>query len=83
LQRLRVLLKAAPTWLAAVAAVLGVIAAEVVPNLPDNLAAKVGGVVAFGLSIVAAATAVVRRVTPVLPPERGILPPPAPKVETH
>jgi hypothetical protein len=78
LAKVRVILKAWPTWAAAFTAVLGVVAAEVIPLLPEQVGVRVAGWVAVALSVIAAATAVVRRVTPVLPAERGVLPPPPP-----
>lgn len=75
LKRARVILTAAPTYLVAAGAVVAVVADEVSKVLPtgwqDN-AAQISGAI---LGIIGAATAIVRRVTPVLPHERGILPP--------
>lgn len=74
--RIRVLLNAAPTYLAAAGVIIAVLADEVGKLAPtgwqDN-AVQILGVLA---GIVAAATAIVRRVTPVLPAERGLLVPP-------
>ena len=70
LARVRVLLTAAPTYLVAAAAVVQVVVAELGDDWP---AVAAGGTRV--LAVLAAATAIVRRVTPVLPVERGLLPP--------
>ena len=74
LARARVILTAAPTYLVAAAAVVTIVADEAAKVLPtgwqDN-AAQIAGAV---LAVIGAAVAIVRRVTPVLPAERGILP---------
>lgn len=74
--RIGVLLHAAPTYLAAAGVIIAILADEVGKLAPsgwqDN-AVQILGVLA---GIVAAATAIVRRVTPVAPPERGLLVPP-------
>ncbi len=75
LARARVILTAAPTYLVAAGTVVAMVADEVSKVLPagwqDNAAQAAG----FVLGIIGAAIAIVRRVTPVLPAERGILPP--------
>lgn len=75
LKRARVILTAAPTYLVAAGAVVSIVADEVSKVLPagwqDNAAQLAGAAV----GIIGAAVAIVRRVTPVLPHERGILPP--------
>jgi hypothetical protein len=76
LARVRVLLTAAPTWIIAAVAVVQVAAVEaakVLPEEADTIAAWSARAVALLLGIVA----VVRRVTPVLPQERGLLTPPS------
>jgi hypothetical protein len=72
--KLRVLLTALPTWLAAATAVLTVVSIHVVPNLPGGLPVEVGGWVATGLAIVRTVGEVVARLTPVEPEDRGVLP---------
>lgn len=76
LKRARVILKAAPTYLVAAGAVVSIVADEVAKVLPtgwqDN-AAQIGGAVA---GVIGAAVLIVRRVTPVLVAERGLLSPP-------
>lgn len=73
--RVKVLLKAAPTYLVAAGAVVTIVADEVAKALPtgwqDN-ALQIGGAV---VPVIAAATAIVRRVTPVVEHQRGLLPP--------
>jgi hypothetical protein len=72
--RIRVLLKAAPAQLVAATSVVTIVVDETGKVLPhgwqDN-AAQIGGVV---LIVLGAATAIVRRVTPVIESERGLLP---------
>jgi type IV secretory pathway VirB2 component (pilin) len=75
LKRAKVILTAAPTYLVALAAVVSVVADEAAKTLPvgwqDN-AAQIAGAV---LGVIAAAVAIVRRVTPVIDAAaRGILP---------
>lgn len=76
LRRARVLLKAAPTYLVGAGAVVAIVADEVskaVPNGWQDNVVQWGGAAA---GIIAAATAIVRRVTPVLDPaDHGLLPP--------
>jgi hypothetical protein len=74
--RIGVLLRAAPTYLAAAGVIIAIVADEVGKLAPsgwqDN-AIQILGVLA---AIVASATAIVRRVSPVAPFERGLLVPP-------
>lgn len=78
-----VLLKAWPTFAATITAVLAVVAQDVVPHLPGGVAVQVLGYIASALAAVAAISAAVSRVTPILfPSEKGILPlPDAPALE--
>lgn len=76
LARLRVLLGAAPTYLAAIGAVLAIVIDELAgfADQPGvEWVVRIAGVV---LTIVGVATAIVRRVTPVIDSQRGLLPPP-------
>lgn len=77
IDKVLVVLKAAPTYLTAVALVAGILIDEL-PELPvavpDWLLIGLAGIV----TVVAVATAIIRRVTPVLEDARGILPPPDP-----
>lgn len=81
--KLRVVLAALPTWLAAASAVLTVLGTEVVPLLPGGWAVQAAGWVAVALAWLSAAAAVVARVTTVLPDQRGVLNDPGTRVETH
>lgn len=78
LARVRVLLGAAPTYLVALAAILTIVVDELAPFADDPAIAWVVRILGVILTIVGVAVAIVRRVTPVLPAERGLLPPPAP-----
>jgi hypothetical protein len=72
--KLKVLLGAWPTWAAIVTATLGAFGDEIVPLLPDHWAVQIGGFVATVLAGVAAVSAAVARVTPILFPEqKGLL----------
>lgn len=76
--RLRVVLTAAPTWLASAGVAFAVFIDEIAKKLPngwqDNLV-QIGGIVA---TAIATGIAIVRLVTMVLPHERGLLSPPKP-----
>lgn len=74
IQRIHTVLSAAVTWLVVLAMVLTIVAAE----LADALGAT-SPVVVIALRAVAAigvAVSIIRRVTPVLPDARGLLPKP-------
>lgn len=75
LARIRVILTAAPTWLVFAALFVSTVTEEVAKVLPADWAAQVVTVGGHIVSWLAAAIAIVRRVAPVLPAERGILPP--------
>lgn len=75
--KIRVIVGALPTWLAIATSVLTILAAEVVPELPGDTQAQVAGWIAAGIAILAAAIAVIRKLTPVLDPSQwGLLPKP-------
>jgi hypothetical protein len=72
--RARVLLTAWPTVAASLTALIGVLTAEVVPQLGGWAPKAAGFLVAAG-AFVAAVSAAVARVTPILyPSEKGLLP---------
>jgi small neutral amino acid transporter SnatA (MarC family) len=73
--RTKVVLSAAVTWLVVAAAVLAIIAEELAKVLPDGPGQAVARVLGIALMAIGCAIAIIRRVTPVLPDERGILPP--------
>jgi hypothetical protein len=70
--RLKVILASAVTWIG-----IGVFALAQVSDVFPTTAGWIAKVSALALGIVA----VIRRVTPVIPSERGILPPPVPHVD--
>lgn len=75
-ERLGVLLRAVPTYLSAAGIVVAILADEIgkmAPNGWQDNAIQILGAIA---GVLGAATAIVRRVTPVLPHERGLLTPP-------
>ncbi len=71
LTKIRTLLGAAPTYLTAAAVVVAAISEEIGEAFPgiDGDVTKIAGPV---LAAIAAAIAIVRRVTPVVPAERGL-----------
>jgi hypothetical protein len=75
--RLKVLLTAAPTILASAGTVVSVVWAEVVAEkvLPSGWETPAGRIVGVALAVIATATGIVRRVTPVAKEARGVLPP--------
>lgn len=78
LAKLRVILTAAVTWLVVLGTIVASVMQIVAQHAPEGWenALKILGVIA---GIVVSATTIIRRVTEVLPEERGILPvePPA------
>jgi hypothetical protein len=80
LERAVVVLKAAPTYLVAAATIATIITEEVAEELPAGAAewaVRIGGKV---VSVIAAAVLIVRRVTPVIEEQRGLLPPAGPVI---
>lgn len=73
--RLLVILRAAPTALTAVAVVAGILLDEL-PALPFDIPPAITTALAATVTVLAVATAIIRRVTPVLADARGLLPPP-------
>lgn len=69
-----VLAHAAPTFIVAASALLTYATAELAPLLPAGWLEVAGHVVGYALAWVGAAAAIVRRVSPVPPAKRGILP---------
>lgn len=66
MERVRVVLSAAVTWLVFAATVVTIVLQEVdVPAVT-----RFGG---YALTVIGVAVAIIRRVTPVLPSERGVL----------
>jgi len=73
--RLRVVLSTAVTYLVTLSAVLVIVAGELgsVAGIPAGVVQALGATIsALGVAIT-----IIRRVTPVLPAARGLLPPPA------
>ena len=75
--RIVVILKAAPTWLIAASTIITIASEEIVKILPDNLDITATRYATAALGALGAAIVLIRRLTPVLPDERGILPQPA------
>lgn len=73
--RLRVILTAAVTWLLVAQATLVGFADQLGPFIPTPWADRVNAALISALAVIAAIITIIRRVTPVLPSERGILPP--------
>lgn len=81
IDRLLVILRAAPTYLTAVAVIAGILLDELpeLGALPSWLVTGLAGIIA----IVGVAGAIIRRVTPVLRDARGILPADGPATEAE
>lgn len=75
-EKYKALIGALPAQLAAVQSILTVLAVEVVPLLPDNVALRLSAWLVVALGWVAAAVQVVSRVTPVPEIARGLVDPP-------
>jgi hypothetical protein len=72
--RARVVLTAAVTWLVAASAVVTIFAEEITEVLPDDWQGPFARTVVVVLAVLTAAVNIIRRVTPVLPAQRGLLP---------
>lgn len=75
MKRLHVLLGSAVTWIGIAATVVSIVWAELVASelLPDGVETDVGRWVGVVLAVLAAVVSIIRRVTPVLPDDRGLL----------
>lgn len=71
IERLRVILTAAVTWLVAIAAVLAIVAEEIADAFGADFPALVW--IARVAVVIGVAIAIIRRVTPVLPEARGVV----------
>lgn len=76
-RRVVVVAKAAPTWLVAASTAVTIASEELVKLLPDHWDEQVVRWATVATGALGAAVILIRRLTPVLPDERGILPPPA------
>lgn len=75
--RTRVVLTALPTYLVAAAVILTIVSedvAQLLPMVPAGTAETVARWLVAAAGSLTAAVSIIRRVTPVLPAERGILP---------
>lgn len=83
-ERAKVVLKAAVTYLTLALAVVSIVVAELAEALPDQTEALVswGGRIIVWLTV---AVTIIRRVTPVIPSDRGLLtePPVVPEVNVE
>jgi len=73
-ERIRVVATAMPTWLVAASAVVVIVSEELAAVLPAGAGETVGRWAIVAVAVLGAAVNIIRRVTPVLPRERGILP---------
>lgn len=73
-RRVVVVLKAAPTWMLMISTVITVASPQIVDLLPDSLNAVVTKYTTIIVGMLGSAIILIRRLTPVLPNERGILP---------
>jgi len=74
LARARVIFTAAPTYLVAAGAVVTIVADEVSKVLPSGWQDNAAQLAGAAVGIIGAAVGIIRRVSPVLPARRGILP---------
>lgn len=72
--KVRVVLTAAPTWITLAATLVTIFSEEIGGLLPAGAAETVGTATAVVLAWLGAAVNIIRRVTPVLPGEEGVLP---------
>lgn len=72
--RIKVILTAFPTYASVVAVVLTFVGAQVAEHFDGDVSKWITKVVAGLVAVIGAAIAIVRRVTTVLPEQRGILP---------
>lgn len=75
LARVRVILRAAPTYLVAASAVVSIVVEEIADELPSGWQDNAVGIGGKIVAVLGAAVLIIRRVTPVVAAERGILPP--------
>lgn len=73
-QRVKVILGAAVTWLTAAGLILTIFAEEIASVAPAGAAEDVTVWLVRIVAWIGAAVTIIRRVTPVLPEERGVLP---------
>lgn len=76
--RSRVLLSAAVTWITLAGAIVAIVLAELAPYADRPAVEWSIRILGGAATVLAVSASIVRRVTPVLPAERGILPPPPP-----
>ncbi len=77
LTRVRVVATQAVTYLVGAAAVIPFIADDIADQLPAGAAGQVTKYALLAVAWIGAAVSIIRRVTPVLPQDRGLLPPPS------
>ena len=73
--RIKIVLRAAPTWLATASLVLTVVGVELLPLLPENVAVQAAGFITVALAWIAAIVRVIQRVMPAPPEVAGTLVP--------
>jgi hypothetical protein len=76
LAKVRVILTALPTYLAIVSGAIPVLLTVWVPLLPENVGIRVAAIGAGTLAVVGGVIETIRRLTPVIAADRGILPVP-------
>lgn len=70
--KLKTLFTALPTYLVALSAVVTILSQEIASVLPTGAAEDVGRIALIVVGVLGAAVNIVRRVTPVLPADRGL-----------
>lgn len=73
IERIKVVAAAAVTWLSVASAIVIILSEEIANVLPAGQAETVGAWALKAVAVIGAAVAIIRRVTPVLPEDRGLL----------
>ncbi len=79
LAKLRVIITAAPTWLAGLAAAIPLLLTVWVPVLPEAIALRVTVIAGGATLVIGAVIQTIRILTPAPPNQRGLLPPDPPQ----
>lgn len=74
IERVKVVLTAAPTYLVAIAGFLTAVREEAIDQLPEAWQVPAASAITQALVIIGTAVLIIRQVTPVPPEQRGVLP---------
>lgn len=76
IEKIKVVLRALPSYLAVASALLTLVATQLVPLLPPDLGLQVAAWCATAVAFIASVVATIKRLTPADPDTYGLLPPP-------